>query len=205
MARPHTPILSEERILAAVRVLSTDGDFTLAQLARALDVRVSSIYHHVPSKAAIVHLLRREWITQLRAELGEITGRERLSAIVRSYADFASSIPALVPYLVTEPLRDDELTWFYEDVAETLHSLGVATERILPFIGTIDAAVVGAAFDLLAPPFQEGEISSEAHPYLSAALATLPEDFDRRVHLRSTIDDLLTGLLRGATSTESKN
>lgn len=205
MARPHTPILSEERILATVRELSTDGDFTLAQLARALDVRVSSIYHHVSSKAAIVHLLRREWITQLRAELGGTTGRERLSNIVRSYADFASSIPALVPYLVTEPLRDDELTWFYEDVAETLHGLGVATERILPFIGTIDAAVVGAAFDLLAPPFHDGEISPDAHPYLSAALATLPEDFDRRVHLRSTLDDLLTGLLRGATSTERTN
>lgn len=205
MARPHTPILSEDRILAAVRELSTDGDFTLAQLARALDVRVSSIYHHVPSKAAIVHLLRRNWVQELRKNLTNLSGRERLSYFVHSYADFASSIPALVPYLVTEPLLDDELTWLYEELAVTLHDLGVPDERILPLIGSIDAIVVGAAFDLLAPPFQASELDADAHPRLSAALATLPEEFDRRAHLRATLDDLLAGLLRGAAGTQSAN
>ncbi|GAA1606583.1 TetR/AcrR family transcriptional regulator [Leucobacter chromiireducens] len=201
MARPHTPLLSEARILDAVRRLSADGDFTLAQLARELDVRVSSIYHHVPSKGAIVHLLRRDWIQRLREELGDSLGRERLSLIVRSYAVFAAEIPALVPYLITEPFQDDELTWLYEDLAATLHSLGIPDDRVLPLIGTIDAIVIGAAFDLLAPPFQAGEVSATAHPRLSAALATLPEDVDRRAHLLSTLDDLLAGLLRDAPPT----
>lgn len=196
MARPHTPILSETRILDAVRRLARDGDFTLAQLARELDVRVSSIYHHVPSKAAIVHLLRRDWILRLRTELGDSAGRERLSRIVHSYAEFAGEIPALVPVLITEPFQDDELRWLYEDLARTLHSLGVPDTRILPLIGTIDAIVIGAAFDLLAPPFQASEVSPEAHPRLAAALGTVPEDVDRREHLHSTLDDLLAGLLR---------
>ncbi|MBK0420616.1 hypothetical protein JD292_00790 [Leucobacter sp. CSA2] len=195
MARPLTPLLSEARILDAVRRLSVDGDFTLAQLARELDVRVSSIYHHVPSKAAIVHLLRRDWIHRLREQLGESSGRERLSRIVRSYAAFASEIPALVPHLITEPLHDDELTWLYEELAATLADLGVPETRIVPLIGTIDAIVMGAAFDLLAPPFQASEVSEDAHPRLSAALATLPEDTDRREHLAGMIDHLLAGLL----------
>ncbi|MBL3698528.1 TetR/AcrR family transcriptional regulator [Leucobacter luti] len=197
MARPHTPLLSEARILDAVRRLAIDGDFTLAQLARELDVRVSSIYHHVPSKAAIVHLLRRDWITRLRTELGDSLGRDRLTRIVRSYAGFAGEIPALVPSLITEPLHDDELRWLYEELAETLHGLGVPDERLLPLIGSIDAIVIGAAFDLLAPPFQAGEVSAETHPRLTAALATAPEDVDRRAHLFATLDDLIAGLLRG--------
>lgn len=202
MARPHTPLLSEARILDAVRRLSRDGDFTLAQLARELDVRVSSIYHHVPSKAAIVHLLRRDWIQRLRAELGDSVGRDRLSTIVHSYAGFASEIPALVPLLVTEPLGDDELSWLYEELAATLSALGVPDNRILPMIGTIDAIVIGGAFDLLAPPFQAGDVSAAGHPRLTAALATLPEDTDRRAHLLATLEDLLAGLLREFPATE---
>lgn len=201
MARPQTPLLNETLILDAVRRLAVDGDFTLAQLARELDVRVSSIYHHVPSKAAIVHLLRRDWIQRLRSELGDSAGRERLTRIVRSYADFASGIPALVPYLVTEPLHSVELRWLYEELARSLHELGVPDERVLPLIGTLDAIVVGAAIDLLSPPFQAGEVSAEEHPRLSAALATLPEDADRRQHLTATLDDLLSGLLRGLPGT----
>lgn len=196
MARPHTPLLSESRILDAVRRLAVDGDFTLAQLARELDVRVSSIYHHVPSKAAIVHLLRRDWILHLRTELGDSTGRERLLRIVHSYAEFATGIPALVPALITEPFQDDELRWLYEDMAETLHHIGVPDERVLPVIGAIDAIVIGAAFDLLAPPFQASDVSVEAHPRLSAALAVTPEHTDRRLHLQATLDDLVAGLLR---------
>lgn len=202
MARPHTPLLSEARILSAVRRLSRDGDFTLAQLARELDVRVSSIYHHVPSKAAIVHLLRRDWIQRLRAELGDSTGRDRLSRIVHSYAGFASEIPALVPLLVTEPLGDDELSWLYEELAATLSALGVPDHRILPMIGTIDAIVIGAAFDLLAPPFQSSDVSVVGHPRLAAALATLPDGADRRDHLLATLDDLLAGLLQEFPATE---
>lgn len=196
MARPLTPILSEKRILEAVRRLAIDGDFTLAQLARELDVRVSSIYHHVPSKAAIVHLLRREWIAGLRAELGASAGRDRLSRIVHSYWEFASGIPALVPLLVTEPLRDEELTWFYEELADTLHGIGVSDDRLLSIIGAIDGTVLGAAFDLISPPFQAADADPGEYPRLAAALATLPEDADRRVHLGRTLDDILTGLLR---------
>lgn len=198
MARPTTPLLSEERILEAVRRLGADGDFTLSRLAAELGVRVSSIYHHVPSKAAIVHLLRRDWITRLQGELGQATGFDRLLMIVRSYAGFASDIPALVPLLVAEPLYGDQARWLYEEIAAILSGLGVPDENILSVIGAIDGLILGSAFDLLAPPFQAAQLSPETQPHLARALQSHPEGEDRRLHLGRTLEDVLTGLVAGA-------
>lgn len=195
MARPTTPMLDEAKIISAVRKLSAHGDFTLAQLASALGVRVSSIYHHVPSKAAIVQLLRREWIQRLREELGDLQGIPRLIYIVRSYAQFALEIPALVPLLITEPLQAPELRWLYEDLAATLTSIGVNGTRVLSIISAIDGLAMGAALDTLAPPFERDELPQETYPMLHAAVTASELEASSQPHIMRVIDDAVLGLV----------
>ncbi|WP_415847520.1 TetR/AcrR family transcriptional regulator, partial [Tsukamurella strandjordii] len=59
VGRPSTPQIDRASIgAAALELIDRDGGFTMPALARRLGVQVSSIYHHVDGRGAVVELVR---------------------------------------------------------------------------------------------------------------------------------------------------
>ena len=193
MGRPSTPILSPDRIaLAAVDLVDSAGDLTMASLAGRLGVRPSSLYNHVTGKDEIVELMRVHVFAGLETEVydGE-SWDAALVRMTRSYRDCLGDHPRLIPLLTTHTIRSPILLQAGERLVTLLRSAGVPQERLLEALSLVDVFALGAALDLAAPD-EVWDASVEAAPALRAAIAAAPVG---RVRAERTFEHALRGLV----------
>jgi AcrR family transcriptional regulator len=154
MGRPTSPLLSIERIAAtAIDLVDRHGEFTIAQVAAALGVRPSSLYHHVTSKSQIVEAMR-SLIFESMPAAAAATGadwQQQVRSLLRSYREAFAAHPRLVPFLTAQTVSAPDAMRVYDDVATILSAAGLPAERLLDTITVLDSFVIGSALDLVAP------------------------------------------------------
>ncbi|WP_110206959.1 TetR family transcriptional regulator [Nocardioides daejeonensis] len=178
MARPSTPLISREAtIQAALRIIDEDGleSLSLPRLARELNVKAPSLYHHFSDKNEILAEVARtivagthlppkprsgdwqDWFTQLSMNFRTAVLKHRRAA------------PILLQLLPRDALTD-----LYEEAAEYLQDCGVAEDQWIQILDGLEKFSIGATLaEAMRPPsrarvrFEHAD--PENHPVLTRA------------------------------------
>ncbi|MGI5328580.1 TetR family transcriptional regulator [Actinomadura nitritigenes] len=179
MPRPRQPLISRTgAVAAAIEIIDTEGldALSLPRLARHLDVRAPSLYHHFDDKSEILGAVvaaivadtvvpRKppperwvDWFVQLSLNLRRVVLRHRNAA----------------PLLLQYPPRD-LLADLYEDAARFLEASGVPAEVHVQILDSMDTLVLGAVISEAArtPAARRAifpNVDAERQPTLARAL-----------------------------------
>src|SRR3546814_11025004 len=112
------PRLGREGIAKAeLELVYRDGDFTMPDLAKHLNVQVSSIYHHAKGRAAVVDLVRDRVVREIDGSAFErLPWDEAFSEWARSYRAAFSRHPTSIRLLATETVRDPTSLSVYREI-----------------------------------------------------------------------------------------
>jgi AcrR family transcriptional regulator len=198
LPRPVVPLLSREQIAAAALALIDDtGTFTLPGLAKALNVRPSSIYHHFAGGReeiieAIRGLLAAEGLpVQSQAEGWRAFVDQWSREYRRSFARHPKVVPLLTGQTVTDPLT----LGGYEQLARVLRDAGFHDEVLLHAVTILDNFIIGSALDAAAPLSVWAD-SPDPESALGAAIRAARADPEKRsersfeIGLRIILDGL---------------
>lgn len=178
VARPSTPLISREAtVVAALQIIDDDGleALSLPRLARELNVKAPSLYHHFSDKNEILAAVAQgivakttfprkpasgdwaEWFTQLSLNFRAAVLRHRNAA------------PILLQYLPRELLTD-----LYESAATYLAECGVPVELHVQILDGLEKLALGATIAEAMRPYSRARVQfedadPERHPVLSAA------------------------------------
>jgi TetR/AcrR family transcriptional regulator, tetracycline repressor protein len=177
MARPREPLISRDAtVAAAIKIIDEEGleALSLPRLARAMNVKAPSLYHHFADKSAILEAVAHEIVSRTVVPR-KPPGDEWAEWLVQLCLNFRTAVlrhrnaaPVLLQHLPRNLLAD-----IYEDVAGHLADWGLPAERHLPVLeGLNRIAVTATLAEALRP---EGHlrtamlIDGERHPTLAAA------------------------------------
>ena len=181
VGRPAAAVLDQNGITAAalqlVRKSGYDG-FTMAALARTLNVAPSALYNHVSSKREVLvliqdHLTSFVDVSAFDAEPWGVAVRDW----AWSYRDVFSKHTPLIPVIAVLPVTDAPKTLaMYEAVSAGFSRAGFPQERIIPAIVALESFIFGSAYDVTAPAdiFDSGSMAAST-PNFTAAVARLAE------------------------------
>lgn len=195
MVRPRTPLLDRERIVAAAgRLVDRHGDFTVDQLARALKVHPSSLYHHVSGRDEVVDLLRTGVADEIDASgFGREPWDVAMTRLARSYRLAFARRPGAIRLLATAPIRDAPALAAYDRVAGALLAAGFPAPTVMPVIQSLDSYLLGSALDLAAAA-ETFVIAADEHPSLARATAATDSTRPRaEVVFETGLTALITG------------
>jgi len=176
--RPSTPLISRDAtVIAALKIIDEDGldSLSLPRLARELNVKAPSLYHHFHDKDEILSAVARgivakttfprkpasgdwaEWFTQLSLNFRAAVLRHRAAA------------PILLQYLPRELLTD-----LYESAAVYLEECGVPAELHVQILDGLEKLALGATIAEAMRPHSRARVQfedsdPERHPVLTAA------------------------------------
>jgi AcrR family transcriptional regulator len=152
VARPRQPILSRDLIItAALDLIDRTGRFTIPDLAQRLGVSVSSLYHHVAGRAAIVEGIRGHLAAMMTVPT-ELDWRDAVVHWATSYRDAFAAHPAAIPLLVGQTVSDPVTLAQYDQLAALLQErAGLTGDDLVVAITMLDTVCLGAALDLGAP------------------------------------------------------
>lgn len=170
MGRPTVPLLDRDRIgAAALALVDTSGDFSMPALAAALDVAVSSLYHHVEGRADVVELVRSRVVAEIDLEpLDHGAWDDGLRGWLTSYRAAFAAHPAAIRLLATTAISDPRSQDMYERAVACLERGGFALADVVALITAAESFVLGSALDLAAPPSMLAP--GEQRPRLGAAV-----------------------------------
>ena len=179
VGRPAAAVLDQDGITAAalrlVRKSGYDG-FTMAALARTLNVAPSALYNHVSSKREVLVLVQDHLTSFVDVSAFE---SQPWDQAVRdwawSYRDVFSRHTPLIPVIAVLPVADAPKTLaMYEAVSAGFRRAGFPQERIVSAIVALESFIFGSAYDVAAPAdiFDSGSLAA-ATPNFSAAVASL--------------------------------
>ena len=175
MVQRRKRLLSVESILdAALACVDEVGRLTMADLAARLGASASSIYHHVPGRAAIVEALRERVAAAI--EPPALDGNDWTGQIadwMRSYRRALAEHPNLIPMLNEHTMTAGSVLLAYDRVAALLQLAGVPAHDVVLWISTLDCYALGSALDLAAPD-QVWRVDQDDLPTLSEAIAAAP-------------------------------
>ena len=181
--RPRSAVLSRERILEAAFALSDErgADFTLAALARSLDVRPSALHHYFANREDLIAGMRG----QLTLRVGDHGFEQRAwyEATIpwaHAYRDTLGRHPGIIAALATLPVDGEpESIADYNRIAESFRREHYPEHRIVPAIIALESFIIGSALDALAPddnlrPSRDPDAAStlDAAEYAARADAT---------------------------------
>ena len=172
MGRPAAAVLDQDGITAAaLQLIGKSGydGFTMAALARTLNVAPSALYNHVSSKRDVLvlvqdHLTSFVDVTAFEAGPWEQAVRDW----AWSYRDVFSKHTPLIPVIAVLPVADAPKTLaMYEAVSAGFSRAGFPQERIIPAIVAFESFIFGSAYDATAPAdiFDSGSMA--ARPRIS--------------------------------------
>jgi AcrR family transcriptional regulator len=185
--RPAAAVLDQDGITAAaLQLIGRSGydGFTMAALARTLNVAPSALYNHVSSKRDVLVLVQDH---------------------LTSFVDVAAfETGPLIPVIAVLPVTDAPKTLaMYEAVSAGFGRAGFPQERIIPAIVALESFIFGSAYDVAAPAdiFDSGSMAA-ATPHFTSAVRRLAANVDEKpadVAFSLGLEALLAGLgaLRG--------
>jgi len=179
MARPSQPLISRTAtVQAALSIIDNEGleALSLPRLAREMNVKAPSLYHHFADKSAIMtavafHIVSQtklprpsptgdwaEWFTQLALNFRQAVLRHRNAA------------PILLQYMPREVTTD-----IYEHAASYLAECGVPAEMHVQILDGLEKLSIGATIAEAMHPRTRTRVGfehadPESHPTLAAAV-----------------------------------
>lgn len=179
MARPSSPLISQEATIeAALAIIDNDGleALSLPRLARELNVKAPSLYHHFTDKNAILAAVARaivaktvfprkptsgdwaEWFTQLTLNFRTAVLRHRNAA------------PILLQFMPRDWMTD-----MYEDAAAYLVECQVPAELHVQILDGLEKLALGSTLTEAMRPATRSRVGFEhveedRHVVLSAAI-----------------------------------
>src|SRR6478735_8226008 len=179
VGRPAAAVLDQGGITAAAlqRIGKSGYDgFTMAALARTLNVAPSALYNHVSSKRDVLVLVQ-DHLTSFVDVTAFATGpwEQAVRDWAWSYRDVFSKHTPLIPVIAVLPVADAPKTLaMYEAVSAGFSRAGFPQERIVPAIVAIESFIFGSAYDVTAPAdiFDSGSLAAST-PNFSAAVSSL--------------------------------
>ncbi|WP_068396672.1 TetR/AcrR family transcriptional regulator [Kribbia dieselivorans] len=203
MSRPTTPLISRETAIAtAIQLIERDGldAFSLPKLARAMNVKTPSLYHHFAGKrdlaasiaATIVRETRiperpadltrwQDWFVELAFNHRDVVRRHRGTAL-----------------LLLEYIPRDLFVPVYDACASLLTDAEVPAAVHLQILDGLESVVYGATLaDAVQTEQARGiealEADPERYPHLAAALGANEKDSDAL--LENKVRGFLLGVL----------
>jgi len=143
--------LTRGRILeAALSLVDEEGieALSMRRLAKELGVDPMAIYHHLPSKRALLSGLIEKVFSEMRVPEPEETGgwRERVRAWARAFRDVARAHPRLVPHLASYPEAAAEATLeSTEELYAAFEAAGMRPRQIVGAVGVVVDYLIGFA------------------------------------------------------------
>jgi AcrR family transcriptional regulator len=181
IARPPRPILSRDLIartaLALVNRHGPEGA-SIRRVAQKLNVNPTSLYNHVPDRAAMIEDVRALVSAKIdSAPLRELPWEEGLVAWARSYrlafARYARAVPLLMTHRVSAPVLLAE----YEDFVVAAEAVGWPSSEVLPLLTAFESFILGSVLDMSGPRIVfDPSGQEELFPRFAAAYSTLLED-----------------------------
>jgi AcrR family transcriptional regulator len=206
--RPAAAVLDQDGITAAaLQLIGRSGydGFTMAALARTLNVAPSALYNHVSSKRDVLVLVQDHLTSFVDVSAFE-TGpwEQAVRDWAWSYRDVFSKHTPLIPVIAVLPVTDAPKTLaMYEAVSAGFGRAGFPQERIIPAIVALESFIFGSAYDVAAPAdiFDSGSMAA-ATPHFTSAVRRLAANVDEKpadVAFSLGLEALLAGLgaLRG--------
>ena len=142
--------LSRERILrCAVAVADQDGidAASLRRVAGELGVHVTSIYHHVPTKEALLDGIVEELFASVDVPLGEVTWEQWVRRFVAAVARLAHEHPGSFGVLLRRPVQGPRATATFEAGLAAFHRAGMDVPEAYGAVKSVALSVVGVCVE----------------------------------------------------------
>jgi len=179
VGRPPAAVLDQAGITsAALQLVRKSGydAFTMAALARSLNVAPSALYNHVASKREVLVLIQDHLTSFVDVSAFESKSWDQaVRDWAWSYRDVFSRHTPLIPVIAVLPVADAPKTLaMYEAVSAGFSRAGFPQARIVSAIVALESFIFGSAYDVTAPAdiFDAGSLASST-PHFSAAVASL--------------------------------
>jgi AcrR family transcriptional regulator len=180
MPRPTSPLISHDAVIeATLRIIDTEGldAFSLPRLARELNVRAPSLYHHFEDRAEILRTVARTIVLETRIPdpttcANWVDWFVGISvAFRRAVLKHRNAAPILLEYMPRDLLIES-----YEMSAQILAAIGVPPGQRILVIDGLDTLILGASLaEAAKSPARGGQafsnVNAETEPTLSQAVA----------------------------------
>ena len=182
----RTPLSSKRIIAAAVAVADRSGlsAVSMRSVAKELGVEAMSLYHHVPSKDALLDELA-DWLFA-SIDLPEIGDpwREAMTARARSARSVLTAHPWALGMMESRPNPGPALLQHHDRLLGVLMTAGFSAALATHAFSVMDAYVYGFALTETSLPFEPGNGAEETfaaevappgdlYPHLAHSLAEL--------------------------------
>lgn len=149
----------------------------MRRVAQKLGVNPTSLYNHVPDRAAMIEDVRALVSATIdAAPLRELPWEEGLVEWARSYRLAFARHPRTVPLLMTTRASAPVLLAAYEDFVVAAEAAGWASAEILPLLTALESFILGSVLDMSGPSIVFDPTGQEDRfPRLAAAYSTLQE------------------------------
>jgi len=166
--------LSRARIIrAALEVIDREGleALTMRRVAARLGVEAMSLYHHVPSKDAILEGVFDLAVAEAELPKGEVSAADWIRGSAEAFRRLVRDHPRAFPLFTSRPvpLVDVAAAQPMEDGLAAFARLGMTPESAF-------AAVQAVSLAMLAVGLLESRVALEPHPDVVTKLAELPVD-----------------------------
>ena len=151
---PVTPLataLNRERILAcAVRIADQDGldAASLRRVAAALNVHVTSLYNHVPTKEALLDGIAEELIAGAGFPLGDLPWERWVRQFADAFARIARDHPGAFPVLLRRPVQGARAAATFEAGLGAFSHAGMDPAEALGAVRSVTLAMLGCCAEL---------------------------------------------------------
>lgn len=140
--------LSRDRILAcAVRLADRDGleAASLRRVAAELDVHVTSLYHHVPTKDALLDGLVEQLLAGVDLPRGDVSWYSWVRGFAAATATLAEQHPGAFTVLLRRPVQGPGAVATFEAGLRAFRRAGADTATAYRALKSVSLAVLGCA------------------------------------------------------------
>ena len=150
----------------------------MRRVAQKLGVNPTSLYNHVPDRAAMIEDVRALVSARIdSAPLRELPWEEALVAWARSYRLAFARHHRAVPLLMTTRASSPVLLAEYEDFAVAAEAVGWTSAEVLPLLTAFESFILGSVLDMSGPSVVFDPAGQEERfPRLAAAYETLQDE-----------------------------
>ena len=200
--RPPAAVLDQDgTTLAALQVVRKGGyeGFTMAALARALNVAPSALYNHVASKREVLVLVQDHLTSFVDVSSFDTAPWDQaVRDWAWSYRDVFAKHTPLIPVIAVLPVADAPKTLaMYEAVSAGFSRAGFPPERIVSAIVALESFIFGSAYDATAPAdiFDSGSMAASTPNFTSAVESLARQGFEKPADAAFTLglEALITG------------
>ena len=205
--------LSAERVLDAAMALADEigiEAFTIRKLADALDTKPMTIYHHIPSKEAIIDGLVDRVFAEIERPPADLPWQQAIRQRCVSARVALRRHPWATPLMESRTNPGPETLGHHDAVLECLFAAELPTELAAHAYALLDSYVYGFALQEASLPATSGVAMHELVAAMSAQLEDYPNlarftvdhvlapDYDFTAEFEFGLDLILDGLSAAA-------